>query len=151
MFRGIYEISLDAKGRLSVPAKIRGILQAEAEGHLVMTADLDHNLLIYTLDEWEQAEAKLVKLSSTDRRSRLIKQLYLAHACEVDLDSTGRVLIPPVLRKFADLDKKVVLTGMGNKLELWDQTRWDEMHNEGIEELLSEGFDLGDELRGLSI
>lgn len=151
MFRGIYEISLDAKGRLSVPAKIRGILQAEAEGHLVMTADLDHNLLIYTLDEWEQAEAKLVKLSSTDRRSRLIKQLYLAHACEVDLDSTGRVLIPPVLRKFADLDKKVVLTGMGNKLELWDQTRWDEMHNQGIEELLSEGFDLGDELRGLSI
>ncbi len=151
MFRGIYEISLDAKGRLSVPARLRAILEEETQGQLVITADLDKNLLIYPLAEWEVAEAKLVKLSSTDRRSRLIKQLYLAHACECELDSTGRVLIPPMLRKFAGLEKKVVLTGMGNKLELWDQTRWDEMHNQGIDELLSEGFDLGEELGSLSI
>lgn len=151
MFRGIYEISLDTKGRLSVPAKLRAIFEEQSQRQVVLTADLDRNLLIYPLSEWEVAEAKLVQLSSTDRRARLIKQLYLAHACECEIDGTGRVLIPPMLRKFASLEKKVVLSGMGNKLELWDRSRWDDMHNQGIEELLGEGFDLGEELGTLSI
>ncbi len=151
MFRGIYEISLDTKGRLSVPAKVRAILQEQPQRQLVLTADLDRNLLIYPLGEWEMAETKLVKLSSTDRRARLIKQLYLAYACECELDSTGRILIPPMLRKFAGLEKKVVLSGMGNKLELWDRSRWNDMHDQGIEALLDEGFDLGEELGSLSI
>lgn len=151
MFRGIFEISLDSKGRLSVPAKLRAIFEEETDGQMVLTADLEKNLLIYTVGEWQKASAKLEKLSSVEPRSRAIKQLYLGHACDVGLDTTGRILIPPMLRKFADLDKQVVLTGMGNKLELWDQARWDAVNQKAIDMLSSEGFDFGAELEGLSI
>lgn len=151
MFRGIYELSLDTKGRLSVPAKLRTILEEESEGLVTLTADLDRNLLIYTASEWQKASAKLEKLSSVEPRARLIKRLYLGHASDCELDSTGRILIPPMLRKYANLDKKVVLTGMGNKLELWNQEAWEQINSAGIEMLSAEGFDFGEEIGTLSI
>lgn len=151
MFRGIYELSLDTKGRLSVPAKLRTILEEESEGVVTLTADLDKNLLIYTHAEWQKASSKLEKLSSVEPRARFIKRLYLGHASDCELDSTGRILIPPMLRKYANLDKKVVLTGMGNKLELWDQEAWEQINITGIEALSAEGFDFGSELEALSI
>ncbi|SUO97244.1 division/cell wall cluster transcriptional repressor MraZ [Suttonella ornithocola] len=151
MFRGIYEISLDAKGRLSVPSKLRTILEEESDGQVVLTADLDKNLLIYLLSDWQKASAKLEKLSSIETRARNIKRLYLGHACDCELDTTGRILIPPMLRKFAGLDKKVVLTGMGNKLELWDQQRWDSQNTLAMEMLSAEDFDFGQSLEELSI
>lgn len=151
MFRGIYELSLDTKGRLSVPAKLRTILEEESEGVVTLTADLDKNLLIYTHAEWQKASSKLEKLSSVEPRARFIKRLYLGHASDCELDSTGRILIPPMLRKYANLDKKVVLTGMGNKLELWDQEAWEQINITGIEALSDEGFDFGSELEALSI
>lgn len=151
MFRGIYELSLDTKGRLSVPAKLRTILEEESEGFVTLTADLDKNLLIYTTNEWQKASTKLEKLSSVEPRARFIKRLYLGHASDCELDSTGRILIPPMLRKYANLDKKVVLTGMGNKLELWNQEAWEQINIEGIEALSAEGFDFGAEIGALSI
>ncbi|MBR1375823.1 MAG: division/cell wall cluster transcriptional repressor MraZ [Cardiobacteriaceae bacterium] len=151
MFNGIYELQLDSKGRLSVPAKLRAILEEECAGNLVLTADLDKNLLLYTQAEWAKASAKLEKLSSVEKHARTIKRLYLGHASECEMDATGRVLIPPMLRKFAELAKSVVLTGMGNKLEIWDKDRWESINNAGLEELAQEGFDFGSELEALSI
>lgn len=151
MFRGIYELSLDTKGRLSVPAKLRAILEEESEGLVTLTADLDKNLLIYTTSEWQKASSKLERLSSVEPRARFIKRLYLGHASDCELDSTGRILIPPMLRKYANLDKKVVLTGMGNKLELWNQEAWEQINLAGIEVLSAEGFDFGEEIGALSI
>ncbi|SUO98517.1 division/cell wall cluster transcriptional repressor MraZ [Suttonella indologenes] len=151
MFRGIYELSLDTKGRLSVPAKLRAILEEESEGLVTLTADLDKNLLIYTTSEWQKASSKLERLSSVEPRARFIKRLYLGHASDCELDSTGRILIPPMLRKYANLDKKVVLTGMGNKLELWNQEAWEQINLAGIEALSAEGFDFGEEIGALSI
>lgn len=151
MFRGIHQITLDAKGRLSIPAKLRVIFEEKSEGKMVMTADLDHNLMIYTMAEWQEVEEKLSKLPSLDKRSRQIKHLFMGYASELELDSTGRVLIPTPLRDYARLDKKVTLIGMINKLELWDSALWDAKRESDVAELLAEGADLGEALESLSI
>ena len=151
MFRGIHEITLDAKGRLSVPAKLRAVFEEKSEGKMVMTADLERNLMIYTLPEWQDVEAKLSKLPSLDKRSRQIKHLFMGYASELELDGTGRVLIPTPLRKYAGLDKKVSLIGMINKLELWDSATWEAKRESDVADLLAEGADLGEALENLSI
>lgn len=151
MFRGIHEITLDAKGRLSVPAKLRAVFEEKSDGKMVMTADLERNLMIYTLPEWQDVEAKLSKLPSLDKRARQIKHLFMGYASELELDGTGRVLIPTPLRKYAGLDKKVTLIGMINKLELWDSATWEAKRESDVAELLAEGADLGEALENLSI
>lgn len=157
MFLGVYDITLDSKWRISVPAKLRPAL-LEAGGKVVLTADLQKNLLIYTMDEWLKASAKLEKLSTVEPRQRAIKQLYLGYACEVDLDSTGRLLLPPMLRQFAGMTddkdeshKLGVLSGMGNKLEFWKRETWEAANAKALSLLSSEGFDFGAELEALSI
>ena len=93
---------------------------------LVVTVDRDHCLLIYPLHEWEDIERKLVKLPSLNVEARKLQRLLIGYATEVELDGSGRLLVPPALRKFADLDKRVVLIGQGNKFELWDEQHWNE-------------------------
>lgn len=142
MFRGIYHITLDTKGRLSVPAKVRAQFEAESADGLILTAELEGQLLLYTLPEWEKVEEKLVKLPSFDPQIRRLKRLYMGNAAECELDSTGRVLIPPPLRQRAGLDKKVVLSSMGNKFELWAQEAWDAINAQDADELRADGLDL---------
>ena len=89
MFRGIYHITLDTKGRLSVPAKVRAQFEAESADGLILTAELEGQLLLYTLPEWEKVEKKLVKLPSFDPQIRRLKRLYMGNAAECELDSTG--------------------------------------------------------------
>ncbi|MDO5090053.1 MAG: division/cell wall cluster transcriptional repressor MraZ [Cardiobacteriaceae bacterium] len=151
MFRGIHQITLDAKGRLSIPAKLRAFFEEESENKLVMTADIEKNLMIYTLPQWEAVEAKLTKLPSLDKKARQLKRLFMGYASELELDGTGRVLIPGMLRDYAGLDKKVTLVGMGNKFELWSAERWESQLAADIDELLEDGVDLDDALGGLSI
>lgn len=151
MFLGIHELSLDGKGRLSVPAKLRAIFVKESEGKMILTADLERNLLIFTVEEWKKAAGKLESLSTIEPRARAVQRLYLGYACEVSMDSTGRILIPPMLRKFAGLDKQVVLNSMNNKLELWDQARWEMVSMKAID-MFSDGvLELSAELESLSI
>ncbi|MDO4642546.1 MAG: division/cell wall cluster transcriptional repressor MraZ [Cardiobacteriaceae bacterium] len=151
MFRGIYHISLDAKGRLSVPAKLRAQFEDESDGVLILTADLENQLLLYTLPEWQKVEEKLVQLPSFDPQIRRLKRLYMGNAAECELDTTGRILIPPPLRQRAGLDKKVVMSGMGNKFEVWSQEAWDEINVQDANELRSDGLDLSGALERLSI
>lgn len=126
MFRGVAELSLDAKGRIAMPAKFRDRLQDQCDGKLVITVDRDGCLLVYPLPEWEEIERKLVKLPTLNKQARRLQRLLIGHATECELDGSGRILIPPPLREFASLDKHTVLIGQGNKFELWDAQTWNE-------------------------
>ena len=137
VFRGITPLSLDAKGRLSLPVRYRQSLLDAAEGRLILTVDPDCCLLLYPLPAWEDVERKLLQLSSTHPRARALKRLLLGHAEECGLDASGRILLPGPLREFAHLDKRVVLVGQGNKFEIWDESAW----NTWRETLLAGGGD----------
>ena len=99
LFRGVNPLSLDGKGRLSLPAKYRQHLLEAAGGQLVLTIDRDRCLLLYPLPVWDQVERKLIQLSSTNQRTRALKRLLLGHAEECCLDASGRILLPAPLRE----------------------------------------------------
>jgi MraZ protein len=141
LFRGINPLSLDGKGRLSMPAKYRQPLLDGDGGQMVLTIDRDRCLLLYPLTVWEDVERKLIQLSSTNKRARALKRLLLGHAEECCLDASGRILLPAPLREFASLDKRVVLVGQGNKFEIWNEEAWRAWR----ESLLAEGGDEGGE------
>jgi MraZ protein len=124
VFRGVSELALDAKGRLAIPARHREGLVANGNGQLVVTADHGGCLLIYPLATWEPIQARLMELSSFDDKIRSLQRLIVGHADDVELDAAGRILIPPALRRYAGLDKHVVLVGQGQRLELWDEMKW---------------------------
>lgn len=146
VFRGIAELVLDAKGRLAVPARHRDGLAAD-DGHVIVTADPSGCLLIYPLPAWEPIEAKLMSLSSFDERSRGIQRLIVGHADEVELDAAGRILIPPALRRYAGLERRVALVGQGRKLELWDEAKWQAQ----VAKTIAFPGELPPELEGLSL
>ena len=106
MFRGVTHLALDNKGRLAVPAKHRGALTGDSATRVVLTADPSHCLLLYPLDEWEPIQARLMALSSFNERIRSLQRLLVGHADDVELDSAGRILVPPALRQYASLDKQ---------------------------------------------
>lgn len=115
-----------------MPARYRDRLQEACNGQLIVTVDRDHCLLLYPLPEWEVIEHKLVKLPSFNPQARRLQRLLIGHATETEIDSAGRILLPPPLREFAELDKRVVLIGQGNKFELWNETKWDERREQWL-------------------
>lgn len=124
LFRGVTNLSLDAKGRVAIPARYRDRLTEAADGRLVVTVDRDGCLLLYPFPEWERIEQALMARPNMDKQVRRLQRLLLGHATECELDSQGRILLPTPLREFARLDKKAVLVGQGNKFELWDEDTW---------------------------
>ncbi|MBF0220144.1 MAG: division/cell wall cluster transcriptional repressor MraZ [Gammaproteobacteria bacterium] len=137
MFRGVAELSLDTKGRISVPTRYRDELLTSCEGHLVITVDTAEKcLVIYPLPEWETLQPKLDALSSINPMSARVKRQLLGNATDVDMDSSGRLLIPSKLRKHAMLDKKLVMIGQGKKFELWDEAHWDSRNHEWQQAIL---------------
>jgi transcriptional regulator MraZ len=123
LFRGVTHLSLDAKGRLAVPSRYRDAL-AGGEGRLVLTADPSRCLLIYPLAEWEPRQASLMAGPSLNETVRSLQRLLVGHADDVELDGSGRILIPPALGTYASLDKHVVLVGQGHRFELWGHAQW---------------------------
>jgi len=124
VFRGVSFLNLDTKGRLAIPARHRERLQSCCDSRLVITVDRDRCLLIYPEPTWIEIERKLDQLPSFDEQARKLQRLYIGHAQEVEMDAQGRVLLPPPLRRFASLEKRVALVGQGKKLELWDEDTW---------------------------
>jgi MraZ protein len=125
LFRGVNTLNLDTKGRMAVPSKYRDSLLAQCAGQLVITVDRsDACLLLYPLPEWEEIERKLVRLGNLNNQARRLQRLLIGHATEVEMDSNGRILLPTPLREFAHLDKRIALTGQGNKFEIWDEQTW---------------------------
>ena len=131
MFRGVAQLNLDSKGRLAVPARFRDALAARCSGHLVITADSDRCLLVYPLPDWEPIEQKLMGLSSFNAQIRELQRRLVGYAEDVVMDATGRILVPPALRQFAQLDKAVTLIGQGNKFELWNKDNWEQRMDQG--------------------
>ncbi|MEQ8482936.1 MAG: division/cell wall cluster transcriptional repressor MraZ [Pseudomonadales bacterium] len=127
MFRGINSATLDGKGRVALPARLReSLAAAAADGKLVVTIDTKHPcLLLYPLPLWELVEAKLESLPNMNPRSRTIQRLLIGHATDLEPDSAGRLLLPQKLRDYARLDKKVVLVGQGKKVEIWSEPVWE--------------------------
>ncbi|CDG18726.1 division/cell wall cluster transcriptional repressor MraZ [Xenorhabdus doucetiae] len=125
MFRGATLVNLDSKGRLTVPARYREMLNEESTGQMVCTIDLHQPcLLLYTLPEWEIIEEKLSRLSSMNPAERRVQRLLLGHASECQMDNAGRLLLASTLRQHAGLTKEVMLVGQFNKFELWDEQVW---------------------------
>jgi len=126
MFRGLTAIQIDAKGRLNIPARYRPALLDEAANTVVLTIDTEQPcLLLYPTPRWLEIEQKLEQLSSFHPASRRILRLLMGHATDVELDSQGRILLPPYLRQYARLDKSAVLVGQGKKFEIWNEETWE--------------------------
>lgn len=126
MFRGVQHINLDAKGRLSVPARQRESLLDISAGSIVVTIDTQSScLVLYPLREWERIERDVQNLPTLNPAIRRFQRLVLGYASDLDLDSNGRILLPGALREYAHLEKRVVLVGQGNKLELWSESLWE--------------------------
>jgi len=117
VFQGASALTLDAKGRLSVPSKYRDALQGQAEGRVTITKHPDGCLLLFPRPEWEVFRNKIAALPMD---AHWWRRIFLGNASDVDVDGSGRVLVSPELRTAAALDKEVMLLGMGSHFELWD-------------------------------
>ncbi|MBC8210958.1 MAG: division/cell wall cluster transcriptional repressor MraZ [Gammaproteobacteria bacterium] len=128
-FRGASNLSLDAKGRVVLPARYRELLSEICNGQLVVTIDIDQPcLLIYPLNEWEIVEQKINALpGGVNKAVRRIQRKLIGYATDIEVNESGRLLLTAPLRNYARLDKKVVLIGQGNKFELWDEQLWDKL------------------------
>lgn len=126
MFRGRYEHQLDPKGRLALPAAFRRVLAEAHEGTLVVTAHISSPCLVaYPVREWEQFELRLSQLPQFDRNVMLLRRLYVGSAMDCPVDRQGRVLIPPVLRTHAGLEREAYWVGGMKTLEIWSKAAWD--------------------------
>ncbi len=125
MFMGEYNHTIDSKGRLIVPAKFREVLGDE----FVVTKGLDGCLFVYPDIEWQIFEEKLKTLPLTNKNARQFTRFFLAGAAACEVDKQGRILLPQVLREFAELEKDVVLVGVASRIEIWSKERWDESIN----------------------
>ena len=131
VFRGIHQVSVDAKGRMSLPTRLRDELLQYEEPSVVVTIDPSARcLLMYPLPEWELIQAKLDKLPSFQPQARRLQRLLVGHATDLEIDKAGRILLPAPLRDFAHLDKKAALLGQGKKIEIWSQTEWEAQRDE---------------------
>ena len=125
MFRGVQHINMDAKGRLAMPARQREPLLSRCDGQIVVTIDTQSNcLVVYPLPEWERIEQDIQGLPALNPAVKRFQRLMLGYATDLELDGNGRMLLPQPLREYAQLDKKLVLVGQGNKLELWSEALW---------------------------
>lgn len=122
LFIGEYLHTMDSKGRVAVPAKFRGVLK----GGVVVTKGLDRCLFVYPTAEWQRLANRLAALPFAQGNTRAFARLVLAGAMESAVDRQGRIGIPDYLRAYGGLKKKVVLIGLGSRLELWDAEAWDE-------------------------
>ena len=138
MFIGQYRHTLDDKGRLSVPVKFR----ADAASGLVITRGLDRSLFLYPKQEWERLAQKLAALPLGKSDTRAFARLMLAGAMEADIDGSGRVTIPPYLRDYANLSKRVIVTGLYDRMEVWDEETW----NAYCSKTEAEGNDIAERL-----
>ena len=127
-FRGASELSLDAKGRLAMPARYRETLVDFCGGDIVVTIDYarDKYLLVYPRPHWEVFQEKLMAWPNFDPDVRMVQRMMLGYATDTKMDGSGRILLTPALRKYAGLEKQVVLIGQNHRFELWNQDTWEE-------------------------
>ncbi len=142
MFLGEYQHSLDSKGRLAIPAKLR----EELGPSFVITKGLDGCLYIYPQEQWQKECAKLAALPSSKKAARDYARFFFSSAAELECDRQGRVLLPPSLRRHASLTKDAVIVGAGSRAEIWAADSW-QSYNEAcsaaVNAIAEELSDLG--------
>lgn len=142
MLLGEYEHSIDPKGRLAMPAKLREGLGAK----FIITKGLDGCLYVYDMEQWSLLEQKLATLPMSRKTARDFTRFFFGGACEGECDKQGRVLLPANLRNHAKLDKEAVIIGAGNHAEIWDAETWrayNEANAEDVNDLAEQLADLG--------
>ncbi len=122
MFIGEFNYKIDSKKRVAVPAKFRDDL----DGKVVVTRGLDGCLFMYPINEWENLAEKISSLPLSQADARSFSRVMLAGAMELEIDSSGRILIPDYLKEYADLDKEVTVAGVFNRMEIWDRDKWED-------------------------
>lgn len=140
MFMSKYNHTIDPKGRLSIPSKYREILGDE----FVVSKGMDGCLFVYADETWKEFEAKLAALPLVNKQARQLARFFLSGAQYVTVDKQGRILVPQDLREFAGLEKDVVLSGMGSRIEVWSLEKWNEVNGQVDIDEISEGIgDMG--------
>jgi len=125
MFIGEYQHSVDSKGRVAIPAKFRAALKKGA----VVTRGLDKCLFLYPKKDWNELAAKLANLPISQKDARAFARLMLAGAMDVDVDKQGRINLPSYLRDYSTVKNNAVITGLYNRLEIWDSKEWEQYKN----------------------
>lgn len=140
MFMGEYSHTIDAKGRLIIPSKLR----EELGENFVVTKGLDGCLFVYPMEEWNLLHDRLKSLPLTNPNTRRLNRFFLASASNGEMDKQGRALVPAVLRDFAKIEKDVVLLGVGNRIEIWDKGAWEnESDYSDMDEIAEQMAELG--------
>jgi MraZ protein len=137
MFQGASSLSLDAKGRLSVPTRHRDALNETAGGQLTITKHPHGCLMLFPRSQWLEFRDRIAQLPMS---AQWWKRIFLGNAMDVDMDGTGRVLISPELREAVSLSKEVVLLGMGNHFELWDKATYDAQEAQAMQAQMPDVF-----------
>ena len=145
MFYGSHAINMDAKGRIAIPTRVRELLQEHCQGRIVMTAHTENRCLhIFPEPYWQEILPNIESLPTFNKISRRAKLLLMGHACPLECDANGRVLLPPTLREYGGFEKKLMLVGQGKGLELWSDAQFmayidsdvdDEVMPEGMKDL----------------
>jgi MraZ protein len=126
---GEYEHSLDAKGRLIMPAKLR----TDMGEKFIITKGLDGCLFVFSQNEWSNFESKLKELPLTNKNARDFVRFFLSGATECEIDKQGRFLLVNTLREYAEITKEVIIIGVGTRLEIWNKDKWKKYNsNENI-------------------
>ena len=123
MFRGRFEHTIDSKGRVSIPAKFRELLAGKYDDRLMIT-NFDRCLVAYPYEEWKLLEEKMSSLSMVKKEAKAFQRFFISGATECPIDKLGRILLPPTLRSYAQLEKDVVFAGMIKKFEIWSKERF---------------------------
>lgn len=141
MFRGRYEHSIDPKGRLSIPSKFREILVANDDAQVIIT-NFDHCLWAYPVREWKLIEEKVAALPQFKPEVKALQRFFISAASECPIDPNGRIIIPPPLRKYAELQTEVILVGMTKRIEIWAKEKFSKVFEDAERDL--QGDKLGD-------
>jgi MraZ protein len=137
---------------MALPARSRETVGLVSDGKVVVTIDMRETcLLLYPLPEWEVVQRKLEGLSNINPQARLLQRLLIGHATDLELDANGRILLPTMLREYADLQKKLVLVGQGNKLEIWSDVQWRDRMEIWLDKSSNDLLANGDAFTGLSV
>ena len=139
LYQGLSKLTLDAKGRISVPARHRDALLAQCDGRVTLTRHPDGCLLLYPRPRWEQKRAELARLPHS---RRVLQRILIGSAVDLELDNSGRILIAPELRAAAGLERDAFLSGVGEHFELWEPMRMDEIEKK---QLAEGGLDAADD------
>ena len=154
MFKGSDPINMDAKGRMAIPTRYRTVLDEICSGDLVITIDMKSTCLTLSpLPEWKKFEEKVAALPALDDLAEMLSRFVVGQAKDLQVDGSGRILIPPELRDYAQLEKKLVLVGRKRRLEIWSEDNWNaerQKSQENYRGMLLDRENMSDALKNLS-